>query len=526
MKKILALFMMVAMVMCFMPAMAFAEVEPNSTPNTTPGGETAKYAVKVILSTNEVVDLGQLEQGTKLDAIAQKVKEQKTNLSTVDIYGYVLAGSDSDSTGTTGSTGSTGSTGATASTGGAQIAGGSALNPTQINSTSAVDSAADTTVNIDGKAYGVQKIDGKEFYIFRDIVLVAKVTKKSSGGSSSGGGYVAPSTDTTTNTTGATTTTIKPATTTAADGTKTTTAAVDESAAKDIVEKAVSNKSTEVVISAATATALTETAAGSKTEVSVPAAAISQIAEKTEAKVTIKSDAAVVTLDKTAVAAVAGVAGEAGTVSLAVTTVAQDENKVQVELALKTANGTVSDFKGGSVSVTVKLSAALAAKDVTCVYISDAEAYQKVAGAKNADGTFTFITGHFSSYAVVETKEADEVIAEQKAKAEKLTKALKLKASSAKTAKGSIKVTLTVDSDAIKQVEDLGYTVKYKFYRSTKKAKSYVAKYEKTGKTYTNTSGTKGKRYYYKARVMVYDEAGVLVAKSELKQCKYACRIK
>ena len=115
---------------------------------------------------------------------------------------------------------------------------------------------------------------------------------------------------------------------------------------------------------------------------------------------------------------------------------------------------------------------------------------------------------------------------DSKAAAVALVKDLSLKARSSKTSKGSIKVSLTVDSDDIKAIEDLGYTVKYKFYRSTKKTSSYKAKTEKTAKTYTNTTGKKGTKYYYKARVMVYDSNGTLVAKSALKQCKYACRVK
>ena len=96
----------------------------------------------------------------------------------------------------------------------------------------------------------------------------------------------------------------------------------------------------------------------------------------------------------------------------------------------------------------------------------------------------------------------------------------------ANTAKGNIKVNLKVNEDAIKAIEDLGYTVKYKFYRSTIKNAKYVGKFETTAKTYTNTTGKKGTRYYYKARVMVYDAQGELVAKTALTQCKYACRIK
>ena len=327
-----------------------------------------------------------------------------------------------------------------------------------------------------------------------------------------------------TNKVATTTATVKAETKTAADGTKTTTATVDTTTASKIVEKAVENKSEEVVVNTATATTVTETAAGTKTEVALPEQTVKEIAEKTEAAVTIKSDAAEVKLDREAVKAVGEAAGTTGEVKLEVKTVAQNETKVEVDLKLVTSNGNVTDFKGGSVSVTVKLNAKLAAKPVVCVYIDDNGTYHKVKGVKNADGTYTFETGHFSTYAVMAEEEADEVIAEQTENVEKLVGDLNLKARSTKTEKENIKVTLTVDKDALKAIEDLGYTVKYKFYRSTKKAKSYKAKIEGTGKTYTNTAGTKGTKYYYKARVMVYDAQGALVAKSKLKQCKYACR--
>ena len=42
--------------------------------------------------------------------------------------------------------------------------------------------------------------------------------------------------------------------------------------------------------------------------------------------------------------------------------------------------------------------------------------------------------------------------------------------------------------------------------------------------SYTNTSGKKGTKYFYKVQVRVYDENGKLVAKTALKQCKYASR--
>lgn len=111
--------------------------------------------------------------------------------------------------------------------------------------------------------------------------------------------------------------------------------------------------------------------------------------------------------------------------------------------------------------------------------------------------------------------EMDKMIAQ---KASKLT----LMARSKKTAKLNIKVVVKGD---LKAITDAGYTVKYKFYRSTKKSAGYKAM--KTGKSgiYINTYGKKGTMYYYKARVMIYDKNGNFVAQTALKQCKYANRL-
>ena len=99
---------------------------------------------------------------------------------------------------------------------------------------------------------------------------------------------------------------------------------------------------------------------------------------------------------------------------------------------------------------------------------------------------------------------------------------LVLPARSAKLKNGSVKVVVKSD---LKAITDAGYTVKYKFYRSTKKSAGYKAM--KTGKSgiYINTYGKKGTMYYYKARVMIYDKDGNFVAQTALKQCKYANRL-
>ena len=111
--------------------------------------------------------------------------------------------------------------------------------------------------------------------------------------------------------------------------------------------------------------------------------------------------------------------------------------------------------------------------------------------------------------------EMDKMIAQ---KASKLT----LMARSKKTAKLNIKVVVKGD---LKAIADAGYTVKYKFYRSTKKSAGYKAMLTKKAPTYFNTYGKKGTMYYYKARVMIYDKDGNFVAQTALKQCKYANRL-
>ena len=286
---------------------------------------------------------------------------------------------------------------------------------------------------------------------------------------------------------------------------------VDAKTADKIVDKAVENKSTEVVIDAAGNNNV------ASSEVAIPEKTVKELAEKTDANLVIKTDNGKVDLDKTALEAVAAQAGTDGTVKLVVETVKSDENICHVDLKLVTSNGAVTDFRGGIVTVTITLSKELAAKDVVCVYINDNGIYTLVNGQKNADGTYTFTTGHFSEYAVMAKDEADKKIAEQ---LDTMIKEVNLKVRTSKTSKKNIKAVVSGD---VKAITDAGYTVKYKFYRSEKKASKYVGKVTKTSKTYINTVGKKGTKYYYKAKALVYD-GDKLVGQTVLTQCKYGVR--
>ena len=323
----------------------------------------------------------------------------------------------------------------------------------------------------------------------------------------SGGGGTAIPPEVVKNTTGTTTADI---TTDVKDGKATTT--IDAATAGKIVDGALANKSEVIIINAVTNKAGVKTA-----EVSIPADTVKSIAEKTEATVIVKTDVGDVNLDKVTMDTIA-LSAVTGDVKLIINTVKSDENQLVLELSIVTSTGAVKDFKGGAVKVTVKLSNELKTKNPVCVYIDDNDKYTKVDGALNADGTYTFTTGHFSTYAIMAKDAADKAIADQ---VNALIKEVKLTARTSKTAKKNIKVTVNGDVTALK---DAGYTVKYKFYRSTKKASKYTAKVTKDTNTYTNTIGKKGTKYYYKARVLVYD-GDTLVGQTALKQCKYGARI-
>ena len=104
-------------------------------------------------------------------------------------------------------------------------------------------------------------------------------------------------------------------------------------------------------------------------------------------------------------------------------------------------------------------------------------------------------------------------------------KNLELAVSTSKNSKKNVKVNVKIKNgkSLIKDLESKGYTVKYKFYKSTKKDSKYKAVKTKNSGSYINTSGKKGTKYYYKAKVLVYD-GKTLAAQTELKQCSYGVR--
>jgi hypothetical protein len=192
----------------------------------------------------------------------------------------------------------------------------------------------------------------------------------------------------------------------------------------------------------------------------------------------------------------------------------------------------VSSFLGGFASVTLEIPKNLEGKKVAAVHVEEDGSVQHLKGEEITVGGkkyYRFDTSYFSVFALVDADEIglvieDELTTEEaKAMVSKLTPVVR----SEKTAKKNIKLTVKLDQAdkaIIAELEEAGYAVKYNFYRSAKKTSKYSSKIIKSGKSYTNTKGVKNKMYYYKVRVQIYDAEGKLIARTALKQCKYANR--
>ena len=337
-------------------------------------------------------------------------------------------------------------------------------------------------------------------------------------------------------TTGADTKTTTTPTEVKASG-NTATATVTDKNAEELLKQAKENKSAEIVINVSAADAKD----AETVNLELDKKTVGSIVKDTDATVTVKTPAGEINLDKETLKQIAGEA-EGNTIVIEITRVSKPEeaqkelvgaNGQVFRLVIKSGNKVISKFKG-TVTVRLAVPAALKDKNIAAVHIEDG-VLEKLEGKRitqNKVEFYEFKTDHFSEFALVDTSEvkvdgddnADST--ENIDKAKSLIKELKFRAVSSKTAKRNIKVTVKMsskDNALIKELSDMGYTVKYKYYRSVKRASKYTAVKTKSGKTYINTKGRKGTKYYYKVKAVVYD-GDKIIAQSALKQCEYAAR--
>ena len=285
---------------------------------------------------------------------------------------------------------------------------------------------------------------------------------------------------------------------------------VSDSIANTILSKLASSSTKKVIINATTGknTASKPIAAGpgTSTHVNLPESAVKKLTEIENIEITLVTDNGKVVLDKDTIAAVASKAGNNGQVTLVIETVEQNNNLLKIELEIKTSNGDVTDFNKGNVKVTVAISEVLKGKKPVCVYIDEDGRYHKIGGMLNADGTFTFVIGHFSTYAIMAEEEADTAIAAQQ-KAESLAAladqklAARSKLVTMKNGKKAVLITWYNRNGEMMDFDGV------EIYRSTKRSSGYGKKpvfVIKSGKSsYYNTAIKSGTRYYYKVRGFV-----------------------
>ena len=327
-----------------------------------------------------------------------------------------------------------------------------------------------------------------------------------------------------------------------------TTASVSKDLGDKLLDQAVSNKSDTIEItvksnetnnngSGAGASAADSVKA---TEVELPKATVNAIAKDTNADLVIKTDNGEVVLDNKTLETIAGAAkGDTVTIVVGENTQLKETQKPAEKIVGK--NGTLFDlvakigekhlhqFEGGKAYVTLPMPDKLKGKDILVIYIDD-NGLCKILNHSvvkiGAEDYIRFTTTRFSTFAVVDKDEAERLIKEQNAAhVKELMQSAKFKVTTTKTSKKSVKVQVAAKSSKtmISDIKSLGYTVKYQFYRSTKKDAGYKLLKTSSKNSFISTKGTKGRKYYYKARVLVYD-GSELIAGSALKQCSYGAR--
>ena len=327
-----------------------------------------------------------------------------------------------------------------------------------------------------------------------------------------------------------------------------TIASVSKDLGDKLLDQAVSNKSDTIEITVKSSDANNGSGAGSTgaadsvkaTEVELPKATVNAIAKDTNADLVIKTDNGEVVLDNKTLETIAGAAnGDTVTIVVGENTRLKEtqkpaekivgKNGTLFELVAKIGEKHLHQFEGGKAYVILPMPDKLKGKDILVIYIDD-NGLCKILNHSvvkiGAEDYIRFTTTHFSTFAVVDKDEAERLIKEQNAAhVKELMKSAKFKVTTTKTSKKSVKVQVAAKSSKtmISDIKSLGYTVKYQFYRSTKKTAGYKLLKTSSKNSFISTKGTKGRKYYYKARVLVYD-GSKLVDRSALKQCSYGAR--
>ena len=311
-----------------------------------------------------------------------------------------------------------------------------------------------------------------------------------------------------------------------------TTAVVSEKIAEQLVNQAVKNQSDTIEITVSPDGKNGDVGAADSvksTELTLPKSTVTSIAKDTDADLVIRTGHGEVVLDNKTLQTMASKAGgDAVQIVVSENTQLTDAQKSAADvigsngrlfdLAAKIGDSQLHDFEGGKAHITLPVPKALKGKEICVVYINDeglCEIINHSMEIIGGDSYVKFTASHFSTFAVVENTAAQDQ-AQWKARLNQAG----FQAVTAKTEKKNVRIRLAVKKDKklIAELGAMGYTVKYRFYRSQKKSTGYKALATKKNNTFVSTKGTRGKKYYYKVKVLVYDN-DKLLAQTKLGQC-------
>lgn len=312
----------------------------------------------------------------------------------------------------------------------------------------------------------------------------------------------------------------------------------------EILKQAKENRSKEIVLTVAAAASK----GADSIQLELPKDMVSDIVRNTQAEVTVDAEHGALTLDRETLAQIAKEAkGSALTLTIHKAKIATEAQQkltgaaTQVyRLTLASANQNISQFDG-RITVKLPIPAMLLEKTVAAVHFDSAEKFTQMQGkreSRNKQDFYVFATTHFSEFGLVDAEEAGitekdaqepetDKLSDRK-EAKKIVSKMRLTTTASKTKKQSVKLQMKQSKKTrkdIKALQSLGYNVKYRFFRSTKKSKDYRRLTTKKTNAYTSVKGKKGTRYYYKTQLCVYDKEGKLIAKTALKQSKYAEKV-
>ena len=311
-----------------------------------------------------------------------------------------------------------------------------------------------------------------------------------------------------------------------------TAAVVSEKIAEQLVNQAVKNKSDIIEITVSPDGKNSDAGAADSvksTELTLLKSAVTSIAKDTDADLVIRTGHGEVVLDNKTLQTMASKAG-GDTVQIVVSENTQltdaqksaadviGSNGRLFDLATKIGDSQLHNFEGGKAYITLPVPKALKGKEICVVYINDeglCEIINHSMETIGGDSYVKFTASHFSTFAIVENTAVQDQ-AQWKARLNQVG----FKAVTAKTEKKNVRIRLAVKKDKklIAELGAMGYTIKYRFYRSQKKSTGYKALATKKNNTFVSTKGTKGKKYYYKVKVLVYDN-DKLLAQTKLGQC-------